>query len=134
MGTSDLNYSLDFSTKVPPAEQDRIRDGMARADEHANEFWKAILAHCIWEAARRLKELTVDDVLAQLDKVNEERKAKHQELIETHNLSAIGPAMKSAAKEGIITGTPQVRRSRITGKKGNLQVIWKSNFYSEAGK
>jgi hypothetical protein len=38
---------------------------MATADENANERWKKIIDGCILAAARRLPELTVDDVLAE---------------------------------------------------------------------
>lgn len=126
---SDLNYSLDFSGKLPPAVQDKVRDGMKRADENANYFWKKILDGCVLAAARRLPELTVDDVLDELDAINAVRKIANKKQIETHNLDALGPAMSRARKDGVISPTDRVRRSLRPEKHGNRHNIWSSNFY-----
>jgi len=121
-------FDLDFSQKRPPEVQAKIAEGMAAADEHADPFWKRVLDGCILAVARRLPELTVDDVLGELEAVNRQRKANGQEIVETHHLCAIGPAMKRARTDGIITPTDRVKRSAIPHKNGNLHTIWRSNF------
>lgn len=121
---SDLQFEISFSSSLPPEAQ----LGMAIAYENANELWRTIWEYCVWEAARRLEFLTVDDVLHQLELVNEKRKAENKPLIETHNESAIGPCMKAAADKGIIVATGERRRSKRPKKHGNLHQVWRSNF------
>jgi hypothetical protein len=123
------NYSLDFTGKTPPAVQDAIKDGMKRADDNANYFWKKILDGCVLAAARRLPELTVDDVLDELDSLNKSRKAAKKSPIETHNMAALGPAMSRAQKDKIISPTDRVKRSKRPQKHGNRHSVWTSNFY-----
>jgi hypothetical protein len=126
------NYSLDFSGKTSPQVQDRIRDGMKRADENANYFWKKILDGCVLAAARRLPELTVDDVLDELDAINVSRKKSGKSPIETHAMDALGPAMSRARKDKIISPTDRVKRSQRPEKHGNRHNVWLSNFYTGA--
>jgi hypothetical protein len=123
------NYSLDFTGKTPPAVQDAIKDGMKRADENANYFWKKVLDGCVLAAARRLPELTVDDVLDELDAINVSRKVAGKQPIETHNLDALGPAMSRARKDKILSPTNRVQRSKRPEKHGNRHSVWVSNFY-----
>ena len=125
---STQQFSLDYSGKRPPAVQAKIAEGMKAADEHADPFWKKVLDGCILAVARRLPELTVDDVLGELEAVNRQRKAAGLELVETHHLCAIGPAMKRAKEDGVISGTDRFKRSAILHKNGNLHAIWRSNF------
>lgn len=112
----ELQYSLDYDAKLPPSAQ----DGMARADENADGRWKHIWDGCVLAAARRLPELTSDDVLEEFEKLNHPP--------QTHNLSAIGPAMQRAWKMGILKPTGRVLRSTRKIKNGNLHSVWTSNY------
>lgn len=115
--TPDPNYILDFEQKLPPSAQ----DGMAQADVNADPVWKHIFDGCVLAAARRLEELTSDDVLDEI------KKLPHPP--NTHNLCAIGPAMKRAFEMRVIAPTERVVRSTRPEKKGNLHRVWKSNQY-----
>lgn len=112
---------FDFEAKLPPATQQKIAEGMQQADDNANPKWKATWDACVLAAARRLPELTSDDVLEEFEKLGHAPG--------THNLSAIGPAMQRAKKNGFIKPTNQTTRSKRPEKNGNLHRIWKSNYY-----
>jgi hypothetical protein len=116
-----MQYALDFTQKVPPAVQERIADGMKRADENADDRWKHIFDACVLAAALKKAEITSDDVLAEIDAL--------PNAPTTHNLAAIGPAMKRAAQKGVIARTNRFCRSRVRHKNGNLHNIWISNYY-----
>lgn len=117
-----MQFALDFTEKqtLPPAAQARIQAGMQQADDNANERWKHIWDGCVLAAARRLHELTSDDVLEEFEKL------KHAP--GTHNLAAIGPAMKRAWKMGVLKPTDRVVRSTRPEKNGNRHNIWVSTY------
>ncbi len=120
---SGQQFNIDYTGKVPPEAQAKIADGMKRADDSADYFWKRMVDGCVLAAARRLAELTVDDVLAELEKI--------PSCPSTHNLAALGPAMNRAAKDRIVVATEGFRRSARPEKHGNLQRIWRSRYYGE---
>lgn len=103
------------------------RDGMKRAEKHANPLWKAAAMRCIHQKAKEKKFFTTDDVHLLLDK--EEAK--------THNLSALGPMMKNAQKEGWIEkvervgGGGKVRSKRVVSH-GVYRPVWRSLIYENA--
>jgi hypothetical protein len=119
-----MQFSLDFTQKIPPAAQERIRAGMKQADDNADIRWKAILDACVLAVARRQSELTSDDVIREIESLPNPPT--------THNLAAIGPAMKRAANVGILSRTDRFTRSTVAHKNGNLHAIWKSNYYVAA--
>jgi hypothetical protein len=120
MGTSQ-QYGLDFTQKLPPAVQEKIAEGMKRADDNADERWKHVFDACVLAAARAKAEITVDDVLDEIEKLPDPPS--------THNLAAMGPAMKRAAKMGVISPTDRTLRSRREIKHGNRHSVWKSNYF-----
>lgn len=122
-------YSLDWSQKRPPEVQEKITAGMQAADDHADPFWKRVIDGCILAVARKRAELSVDNVLDEIEEANKGRIAAGLKPVETHHLCAIGPAMKRAFRDGVITATGRVTRSTKAHKNGNLHAIWKSNFY-----
>lgn len=101
--------------------QAKIEAGIKQADDNADPIWKHIWDCCVLAAARKLKELTSDDVLAEFETL------KLQPT--THNYSAIGGAMRRARKMGIISRTNQTVRSKRIEKNGNLHFVWISNYY-----
>lgn len=119
-----MQFALDFTQKVPPATQERIADGMRRADENADVRWKHIFDGAVLAAARKKPEITSDDVLAELETL--------PGAPSTHNLAAIGPAMKRAAQMGILARTDRCVRSRIGHKNGNLHAVWVSKYFAGA--
>jgi len=118
-----LQFQLDFDAKRPPDVQAKIEAGMRQADENANERWKHIFDACVLAAAKTKSEITSDDVLEEIEKLPHSPS--------THNLAAIGPAMKRAHKMGIICPTDRTVRSKRVEKNGNLHVVWRSNYWSE---
>lgn len=118
---STQQYSLDWTEKRPPEVQAAIQDGMAKADANADPKWRHIFDACVLAAAKKKPEITSDDVLTEIEAL-----PSHPE---THNLSAIGPAMNRAWKMGVIHPTTRTVRSKRAGKNGNLHVIWKSNYF-----
>jgi hypothetical protein len=73
-------------------------------------------------------------VLDELDKVNQARKANNMALFETHNQSALGPAMKRAMRDKIIVATDRVLRSRREIKHGNRHTVWQSRVHVQEAK
>lgn len=112
-----MQYQIDFSGKLPVSAQ----IGMAQADENADERWKHLWDGCVLAVARKKEYLTADDVLAEFERL-------HKQYL-THNLSAIGPAMKRAQEMGILKATNEFKRSERIEKKGNLQRVWMSLQY-----
>jgi hypothetical protein len=94
--------------------------GMQQADDNANFFWKRIIDGCVLAAARRLQEITVDDVLDEYEKIPNRPV--------THNFSALGPAMIRAERDRVLVRTDRVKRSRRPGKHGNRHTIWQSLY------
>lgn len=127
--SASTQFSLDFTQKRPPAVQAAIADGMKQADDHADPFWKAVFDACIQNAAMRKAEITVDDVLDDLEIINKQREARGLPIVTTHHMCAIGPAMTRAAKAGLIRATNQVRRSERLVKHGNRHTVWLSNHF-----
>lgn len=125
-GTSDIRsqgmqFALDFTQKLPPETQEKIRAGMEQADRNANEKWKHIFDACVLAAARKKAEITSDDVLTEIEAL--------PEAPSTHNLAAIGPAMKRAALMGVIKRTDRTVRSTRKEKNGNLHAVWISCYF-----
>ena len=115
-----MQFSLDFDSKLPVSAQ----IGMATADENANDRWKAIIDGCILAAARRLQELTVDDVLEEYEKLPKQVRPT------THALDALGPAMVRAKQKGILRSTGRTKRSKRPVTHGNRHSIWESRYYA----
>jgi hypothetical protein len=121
MSAGDFQFALDFTAKRPPAVQEAIAAGMAAADAHADSRWKHYFDGCVLGAAMKKSEITSDDVLAEIEALPNPPS--------THNLAAIGPAMKRAAAMGILEYTDRVKRSERPDKHGNRQNVWKSKVY-----
>ena len=121
MSSAELQYRLDFTEKLPPEAQERIADGMATADEHADPRWKHYYDGCVLAAARKKPEITSDDALDEMEALPKPPG--------THNLAAIGPAMMRARDMGILINTGRTERSRRPKKNGNLHIVWHSQVY-----
>lgn len=123
--TVTASFELDFTENRPPAVQAKIEDGMRRADENADGRWRHVFDACVLAAARKKPEITSDDVLAEIEALPNPPS--------THNLAAIGPAMRRAWKMGIIAPTEKVLRSERIEKKGNYHKVWMSKYYTARG-
>ena len=111
-------FEIDFEHRLPISAQ----EGMARADENANETWKRWVDGCIQEVARRQPEFTVDDVIAALEALPNPP--------DTHNLAALGPRMKEVAKSlKYMKATPRVQRSKRPDSHGNFLRVWESRIW-----
>jgi hypothetical protein len=116
-----LQFDLDFTQKLPAPVQERIAAGMQQADDNAETRWKHIFDACVLAAAKKKPEITSDDVLAEIEAL--------PQAPSTHNLAAIGPAMKRAAEMGILAYTDRVKRSERPEKHGNRQNVWVSKYF-----
>ena len=117
-----LQFALDFTAKLPPPAQARINDGMAQADQNADLRWRHIFDACVLAASRKQPQITSDDVLAEIEALPQPPS--------THNLAAIGPAMKRAAQMGILRRTGRLTRSKRPEKNGNLHAVWECVQFS----
>jgi hypothetical protein len=117
------NSSFDFTSQQPLEVRQRIEAGMRQADENADPKWKHMWDAIVVAVARRMPELTADDVQDEYETL--------QHPPGTHNMAAIGPAMKRAMVMGVLTHTDQVRRSRHPAKHSNRHNVWISNYYKE---
>ena len=118
-----LQFELDWNQKLSPSAQ----LGMQQADENADQKWKRWVDGCIQQVARSKQEFTVDDVLAELEKLPNPP--------DTHNLGALGPRMKEVSKVlGYMEATERVQRSKRPEKNGNLHRVWRSRIYGEISK
>lgn len=116
--SAPFQYALDFTEALPPAAQERIAAGMQQAADNADDKWWYQFGGCIMSAARKKEEITSDDVIAEIEALPKPA--------QTHNLGAIGPAMKQAAAMGILINTGRTVRSRRPEKNGNLHIVWRS--------
>ena len=99
--------------------QDGKDDGMRRVDAHANEAWKMAADIATVTAALALPKLTADDVHKRINPN-----------VYTHDLRALGPVMKRAARNGWIEKAPEPGREtmRPSSHRRPLQV-WNSLIY-----
>jgi hypothetical protein len=109
--------TFDFDSPV-------IANAMQRSDDNADPDWRTVFDQCIISVARKMPELTSDDALDEYEALCEKPF--------THNLSAIGPAMLRAAKDGVLVSTGRVQRSTRPLKHGIRHTIWRSNVYRGA--
>ena len=107
--------------EVPPEVWQKIRAGMQLADDHADPKWKHVFDACVLAVARKLPELTSDDVLAEFELLKVQPN--------THTEKAIGPCMLRARSMGILVATDRVVRSERPRKHGNRHQVWKSNYW-----
>jgi len=112
---TNTQFELPFRHSI------ETQKGMQRADNNANYFWRKMIDAAIVAVARRLPELTVDDVVEEMSKIPNCPK--------THALDALGPAMSRARKDRIISPTDRVVRSKREGTHGNRHSVWISNYY-----
>lgn len=111
-------FTLNFSSRLPVSAQ----LGMQQADDNADGRWKHIFDACVLAAARKKPEITSDDVLAEIEALPNPP--------ETHNLVAIGPAMRRACQMGVLRGTDRTKRSERPEKHGNRQNVWESKYFT----
>lgn len=116
-----MSDQFDPHPRRSPEVQARIDGSMRLADENADGRWKHIFDACILMAATKHSEITVDQVITEMEALPNPPT--------THNLSAIGSAMKRAAEMGVLTYTDRVRRSERPKKHGNRHNVWISNYY-----
>lgn len=110
--------SIDYDSRLSVEAQ----LGMAQADANADERWKRVIEGAILAVARSRPEFTVDDVLAELEKI--------PNAPATHNLSALGPRMVRVSKElKYMRSTGHTRRSIRPKKHGNRHTVWESLVY-----
>lgn len=115
---STQQFDLNFSSRLPVSAQ----IGMKQADDNANERWKHVFDACVLAAAKKKPEITSDDVLAEMEALPNPPS--------THNLGAIGSAMRRACDMGILRGTNRTKRSERPEKHGNRQNVWESLYWT----
>ena len=116
--------AIDIQRPLPREAHKAIAEGMAMADAGANELWKAAFRTLILDVAHRMDFFTVDDLLDEAD--------AHPLPANTGNLSAIGPLVREAVRNGVIVFTGRVQRSRRAVKHGITHRIWQSQVRGKA--
>lgn len=101
------------------------RDGMARADEHANEEWKRVCDIAIRAEARRRRTLTTDHVWAHL--------REHYPNHHTHENRAMGARMNAAAKAEILERIYETSKSAMSICHSRDKNVWRSKAYEGPG-
>jgi hypothetical protein len=96
---------------------------IARSQSNAAPGWKAAAAEAVRWCAQHMATFTTDDVLLRL---------ADQQVTPTHNLSALGPVMLSAARAGVITKTGQLRPTRLAQRHRDL-TVWASAPWARTG-
>lgn len=98
-----------------------VIEGIERADAGASESWKEAALAVVKLVAMRQAELTTDDVWQALNGLQ----------YATRNMSALGPVMLRAKREGIIERTDSFRDSQRYGLIGRANAgkpirVWRS--------
>lgn len=89
---------------------------MQEVEDNANALWKAEAAAAVVKAASSLRYLTSDDVIVLIP-----------DNVRTHELRAMGPVMKNAAREGIIVKSAQPgRNSARRSLHASPRTVWES--------
>jgi hypothetical protein len=73
-----------------PAARAAKDEAMAQVEDNANEEWKEAALDAVWDIARTTELFTSEDVRKRLE--------KHYPDVRTHELRALGPVMRNAAK------------------------------------
>ena len=96
----------------------RLRDeGMARADEAADEEWKALAKSAVLWCARQLRPFTSDDVWARMLAVDEERARAREP-------RALGAVISKAYRDKFIEPTGEYRPSDRPETHRNPKRVW----------
>ena len=112
----DQPMLFDEESATTPTQTDDVRKAaIERADQNADALWKRAAADCLHQVAQQKFELTADDVLELLER----------QLVQTHNLAALGPVFVRAAKQGWIQNTDRMVQSRIPRRHRKI-TVWKS--------
>ncbi len=99
----------------PPAADEAKEDAIAQADANADDEWRETAAHVVAVLAAAGEPFTADDVLVMLDELWPD--------VQTHNLAALGPVIRNAARHGLIVKTGALRPTRIARRHRDL-VEW----------
>jgi len=112
MVNSIMQGSFDFS----PRRAGQARDeAMARAEASAHDEWKSAALEAVYQAASHNSRFIVDEVWSYMPGSTT-----------THELRAMGPVMRRAARAGWICATQEyVNSARVTAH-GNPRRIWQS--------
>lgn len=103
------------------ANATELRDAaLAQVEANASQQWFEVALDSVRQIALENKYLTTDDVWCYLKKYWGE--------LSTHNNSAMGAVMRTAAKRGIVTGTDRFLESRRPSSHARPIRIWKSNY------
>lgn len=99
----------------PPTARQAMADGIQRADDNADELWKETALDGVQLLARRMDEFTTDELIAWLERCEED----------THNKAALGPVMQRAARLGWIENTGRMVQSKIPRRHRKI-TVWRS--------
>ena len=98
-------------------------EGTALVLENAGQEWRDQIAFLIDGLARRLPELTADDIRAEVERTG---------MDQPHHVNAYGAAMLSAARRGSIRRTMTLRPSTRREANAHGNPIWLSLIYEPA--
>ena len=112
---------LPFESSVPdPAPRAATAEAITRVEHHADPSWLERAYQTLCQIARQQAEITADDVW---DALRGEALS-----IVPHELRAIGPVFRRAAKDGIIGATDRIKLSALGGGRWKVRV-WTSRTF-----
>jgi len=101
---------LDYEAAAEAREE-----GIAQADANADDDWREVATHVVDLLAGTGEPFTADHVVAMLEELWPD--------VTTHNLAALGPVIRHAARRGDIVKTGRLVHSSIARRHRDL-VEW----------
>lgn len=125
LGASLMHWPPPRRTVLDPARQVEVEyvreEAIQRADEHVEGDWKAHAHEMITLAARRFPEFTSEQVWEVGLRRPEEGSSDGD---------ALGPALRRAAREGIIVNTGRLEQATNRPQRhNNPKRVWRSLIY-----
>ena len=107
---------MTFDFDATTAEELK-RDGMQRAEDHAEDYWKSAAQSAIRAAACELDLITASDVW---DRISPD--------FATHENRALGALMRKAAQDGWIEATPDWKTTGRAVSHNRPMRVWRSKL------
>jgi len=112
---------LPFESSVPdPAPASAMTKALTQVEAHADLTWLEHAYQVLRRLAQEQQELTTDDLWSAL-------RAEDARVV-THDMRAVGPVVRRAARDGLIAPTDRIQQSVIGGGRWTTR-IWRSCGY-----
>jgi len=110
-------------TLLDPERGEQLREAaIDRVDKAASKVWKAKASIAIQDCARAWAFFTTDQVEERLNQLGGLR---------THDMRALGPAMRRAQASGVCEPTNQIELSSLPQNHRRPKRVWRSTRYDD---